>query len=776
MRRALLVTLLLLLPAVGTALAATTATVEISNANANETHFMKAFDAPAMALGDFDGDGKAEIVAHNDNQYVYVLSSTQARVLAEYRTDHPSGWGVRPINDPAVADVDNDGRLDIVAVNSAGVVCVHEYAGGTSTTSMTFERRWCKRMSTFDGETTGADAGAWVEDVDGDGRKEIFSQTEKIGQFAFNHDGSTRWAKNGYGGNSGPLVTDLEGDGRKEALFFGDGGEVYARDASTGSQKWVFWAGNHVRPASIPVAGNAADLDGDGRREVVFAARHAPADDTYYYDNHMMVFVLNHNGALKAKWQPSWAHPLSYTHPILHDLDGDGKRDILLQDWNTIGHKPGNWEQLGPAHVAAWTGTGQQLWMTTLDNTWSNDDLGLADVDGDGALEVIAVGMGSGGMDGVWYLDARTGAKEAHVGVGHDWTVLRGPVLGDLDGSGRLGWAISIHDSDWGGAIKVFQTDAACSATGFLGWQNNHRCGGGTGTPPPDPTPPPGDFTASFSTDGGNEWWISVRVDANRDLAGVDTRINGGSWKPLSLKSWGAWAASYHAPSGSVVEFRARSTDGAQVVSGAYSWPSGTPTSGGGTTPPPPSDGSFDATFTGVKGNEWWVQASVSASGGTLAKVDVSLNGGAWKPLENKGWGWAASYSIPSGTIVQLRATSTTGATDLSGCYKWTTATAATCPDGSATPPPPAGSTFAATFSNVKGNEWWIQTDVSVSGGTLAGVDARVDGGAWVALTKQSWGSWAKSVHAPAGSSVELRARSTDGQSVVSAAYAWPPG
>ena len=773
MRRALLLACLLVLPFLGSASAATTATVEVSNANANETNWMKAFDAPAMALGDFDGDGQPEIVAHNDNQYVYVLSTTQPRVLAEYRTDHPSGWGVRPINDPAVADVDNDGRLDIVAVNSAGYVCVHEYVSGTSTTSMTFAKQWCRRMSTFDGSTTGADAGAWVEDVDGDGKKEIFSQTEKIGHFAYNWDGSTRWAKNGYGGNSGPLVADLEGDGRKEVLFFGDGGEVYARDASTGSQKWVFWAGSHVRPASIPVSGNAADLDGDGRKEVVFAARDAPWDDTYYHDNHMMVFVLNYNGVLKAKWQPSWAHPLSYTHPILHDLNGDGKRDILLQDWNTIGHKPGNWEQLGPAHVAAFTGTGQQLWMTTLDNTWSNDDLGLADVDGDGALEVLAVGM-SGGMDGVWYLDARTGAKEAHVAVGHDWTVLRGPVLGDLDGSGRLGWAISIHDSDWGGAIKVFRTDAACSETGFLGWQNNHGCGDGAAPPPPPP--PTGDFSATFRTNGGNEWWVAVKVDANQPLAGVDARANGGAWRALSLRSWGEWAASFHVPDGSVVEFRARSTSGGEAVSGGYRWPEGTPTSGTTPPPPPPPDGTFDATFTNVKGNAWWVQASVSASGGTLAKVDVRLDGGAWKPLADKGWGWAASYSMPEGTVVQLRATSTTGATDLSDCYRWTAATPVTCPGGTTPPPPPPDdSTFTATFHNVRGNEWWLETEVSVSGGTLAGVDARVNGGAWVALTKQSWGSWAKSIHAPSGSTVEFRARSTDGETATSAPYRWPP-
>ncbi|HWH08673.1 MAG TPA: VCBS repeat-containing protein, partial [Candidatus Thermoplasmatota archaeon] len=481
MRRA--IALLLALVLLPLASAATTLVNEVSNQTANEQHWLQQFDAPAAAVADFDGDGRPEIVAHNDNQYVYVLSTTEPRILAEFRTEYPSGWGVRPINDPHVADVDNDGKLDIVVVNSAAVVCVYEHEG-----AFRFEKEWCRRMDAYDGGTAAADAGAAVGDVDGDGRKEIFSQTEKLGLYAFNWDGSVRWSKSTYGGNSGPLLSDLDGDGRKEVVFFGDGGEVKAFDASSGSQKWAFWASNYVKPASIPVAGNAADLDGDGRKEVVFSARDAPAGDTNYYDNHLMIFVLSSSGALKARWQPSWGNPMSYTHPVLIDVNGDGRRDILMQDWNTIGHKPGDWEKLGPANVFAYTGTGTLLWRTQLDNTWSNDDLAVADVDGDGAQEVLAIGWGPSG-DGVWYLDLRTGAKEQHVGVG-SWTALRGPIAGNLGGDGKTWWAISIHSSSKGGAYKVFRTDAACSVA-FGGWANPNPCGGGTdgggSTPPPPP-------------------------------------------------------------------------------------------------------------------------------------------------------------------------------------------------------------------------------------------------------------------------------------------------
>ena len=661
-----LATGLLLLAA--SAVAGTSLVTDITNSSANESHSFRNFDAPTHAVADFDGDGIPEIVAHNDNQYVYVLATTTPRVLAEFRPDYPSGWTVRPINDPAVADVDADGRLDIVVVNSAGKVCVYEYQSGTSTTSMSFARQWCRTMDYHD--SPGADAGAAVADVNGDGKMEIFSQVEKKGLFGFRHDGSYLWTpKNEYGGNAGPLVTDIDDDGRKDVIFFSDGGTVRAYDAASGSSKWTFWAGSYVKPASITLAGNAADVDGDGKKEVVFGARDAPPDDTYFYDNHLMIFVLSHTGSLQKRWQPSWANPLTYTHPVLVDVDGNGVKDILMQDWNTIGHKPGSWEKLGPAHVFAFRHDGTELWMTTLDNSWSNDDLAVADVDGDGKQEVLAIGY-NGGMDGMWYLDLRTGAKESHVGVGSGWQILRGPVAGNLLGDGKTSWAASADKSGSSeGAIKVYRTDAACSVA-FGGWQNEFRCDGGS-TPPPPPPPPSGDFAATFSSASGNEWWLEVDVDANEPLSGVHASINGGSWKTLELKSWGEWAASFHIEPGHLVKFRAE-------------------------------------------------------------------HGGAWTE--------SCWYSHPTGT--------------------------AQC-DGTSTPPPTG--TFSATFSDVRGNEWWVETEVAVSGGTLAGVDARVNGGSWVALEKKSWGSWAKSIHAPPGSTVEFRARATDGQVAMSSGYTWPP-
>ena len=80
---------------------------------------------------------------------------------------------------------------------------------------------------------------------------------------------------------------------------------------------------------------------------------------------------------------------------------------------------------------------------------------------------------------------------------------------------------------------------------------------------------------------------------------------------------------------------------------------------------------------------------------------------------------------------------------------------------------------FSATFTDPRGNDWWVEANVSANQ-TLAGVDARDDGGAWIALNRTNWGSWARSFYVQPGSIIEFRARSTTGATAISVRYSWP--
>lgn len=216
-------------------------------------------------------------------------------------------------------------------------------------------------------------------------------------------------------------------------------------------------------------------------------------------------------------------------------------------------------------------------------------------------------------------------------------------------------------------------------------------------------------FDATFTLVKGNEWWVQTQVtpNAGHRVGAVDVRLDAGVWKPLKLQTWGVrdWAASYHIPDGTVVQFRGTSTGGATDPSSCYQWIP--PQTGGqdAAVTACPSSVPFDASFTNVKGNDWWVEVTVKANE-PLAGVDARVNCAApWKPLTLRSWGaWAASFHVPPGSVVDFQARSASGATYRSGGYVWPHAT----PTSACAPWPVAGSFADVRF---RAEEAWSDVD-----------------------------------------------------------------
>jgi hypothetical protein len=170
--------------------------------------------------------------------------------------------------------------------------------------------------------------------------------------------------------------------------------------------------------------------------------------------------------------------------------------------------------------------------------------------------------------------------------------------------------------------------------------------------------------------------------------------------------------------------------------------------------------GGFAASFSVPSSvNAWWVEVAVTANQGVSA-VCAQVNGGACTALAKQSWGnWAKSFHVPAGSQVVFKATSTGGAVATSPAFAWLGASTGA---------------FTASFTpKAVGNDWWVEADVGANQ-ALARVEAKVNSGAWTTLTKQSWGSWAKSINAPNGSTVTFRATGTSGSVVTSQGYAWP--
>ncbi len=251
-----------------------------------------------------------------------------------------------------------------------------------------------------------------------------------------------------------------------------------------------------------------------------------------------------------------------------------------------------------------------------------------------------------------WWVEAKiTGATPAQVqakDANSPWTALTLRNWGNWAGSFRIepGNQVMFRamvDGSWKESC-MFTHPAGKTSTG------GETCTD-TGVVTPPPPPASSWYNESFWGMKGNEWWAEVRVDSPVNL--VEARHSGGDWHPLTKRSWGAWAGSFHIPDGSLVQFRAHRTDGAiGYHAQGFPWPDG--------TPPYPGWGNcgtaFDAAFHNVKGNADYEQVNVYSTC-NLEGVEVRIYDGTWQPMQRKAWGdWAAAVHINPGDRVQFRA------------------------------------------------------------------------------------------------------------------------
>jgi hypothetical protein len=209
-----------------------------------------------------------------------------------------------------------------------------------------------------------------------------------------------------------PKIVDLDHDGQTEIVMVAGGldsnpygsGELHVRDGAG-----VSWPGFPVALSgasfNTPAVG---DLDGDGDFEIVVG--------TWNY-----LYVFNHDGSAYPGWPKSMYIAQGTT---VADLDGDGDLEILAAGGSSM-------------HVYHHDGSNYTGFPVSGAHDLTTPAVG--DVDGDGDLEIFAGG----------FLGPGSASDEVH-GWHHDGTVIAGfpvttagsvkaaPALADLDGDGTM--------------------------------------------------------------------------------------------------------------------------------------------------------------------------------------------------------------------------------------------------------------------------------------------------------------------------------------------------
>lgn len=373
---------------------------------------------------DLDLDGKSEVIVATTEGVVYVL---------DHHGNLRPGWPLR-INDgfyapPSAADINGEGRAEIILPGISGWVYAWQAGGGLLPgwpVRPVVPRAGAPEVSFF--------GGASLADLSGDEIADVCVATSLGSVWAFRGDGQVLpgWPQtmpaasrppNPPGVFASPALADLDGDGRREVIVANNAYEIHAWQADGGPVAgWPVQVPGRARAGFSGVS--LADVDGDEAIEVVVTSEHGQVGPAG-------VSVFSAEGRLEEGW-PFDLGEIANAPAALGDLTGDGVPEIVVA---TIG---------GNARLIALDGaTATPLpgWPLRIKQETVNASPVISDIDGDGWNDILIAALSTGTESDawIWGLDAEGNQLNGFpVMLPQDEILAASPSCGDLDGDGDL--------------------------------------------------------------------------------------------------------------------------------------------------------------------------------------------------------------------------------------------------------------------------------------------------------------------------------------------------
>ena len=192
------------------------------------------------------------------------------------------------INMPVVVDLELDGTPDVVIVTSTAFGA-NGFAYLRALNGSTGAEKWGAAAGAYaDGNRVQPRVTPAAADIDGDGRPEIVTGKAGGGLIAFEHDGALKWTSTQADGvtpwttaleSATVVIADLEGDGTPEIVV---GGVIFDATGRLRSSGGAFFGSNNGGYGAVSII---ADLDGAPPQEIVSGKRALRADGSTYWDN-----------------------------------------------------------------------------------------------------------------------------------------------------------------------------------------------------------------------------------------------------------------------------------------------------------------------------------------------------------------------------------------------------------------------------------------------------------------------------------------------------------
>jgi hypothetical protein len=280
-------------------------------------------------LADVDGDGRPDVI--------YESSSTQLRVLLNTGTglSADANWGTRSASyNPdlkgfKLADMNGDGRADVVYDASNASVRVIASTG----TAFGVDAAWGSRTASYNPDFKGFQ----LADLDGDGLPDIVYEASNGVTRVLLNSGTALGADQGWDGRAaaynpdavGFQLVDVNGDGLGDQVYEASNGVLRVRlSKGNGFAADSDWGGRAVAYNPAKKGFSLRDMDGDGLPDLVYDSTSSEAR------------VLLNRGTSFGPDTVWGTRSASYNPDApgfqLADLNGDGVPDLVYEASNGV--------------------------------------------------------------------------------------------------------------------------------------------------------------------------------------------------------------------------------------------------------------------------------------------------------------------------------------------------------------------------------------------------------------------------------------------------------
>jgi hypothetical protein len=316
-----------------------------------------------------------------------------------------------------LADVNNDGKADLVAQGVAGGPKAGWVFMGLSDGLGFAQWTWTSGQRMLDDGSN-----SWLADVDGDGRADLVTQGAAGGSHAGwlsvglsdSSDGFTQWSwtsgQRMLDDGSKVWLADVNNDRKADLVAQGPAGGsvagwvVVGLSYGPGFSWWSWTSGQRM----LEDASNTwlADVDGDGKADLV--TQGAPGGPYAGW-----LSVGRSDGVGFTQWWTSGYRMLDDGSKVwLADVNDDHKADLVAQ--GPAGGGAAGWVVLGLSNgtgFAHWSWTSGQRMLDDSSNAW------LADMNGDGRADLTAQRVQANTVGGIY-----TGLSNGQSFAAWTWT------------------------------------------------------------------------------------------------------------------------------------------------------------------------------------------------------------------------------------------------------------------------------------------------------------------------------------------------------------------